>query len=71
MKTEFKLDASLTYLIGGTGEAVAKIIGGDQKYRPYVTIVLRNKEHTLATTYIRGKDLRLFAKNILKSLDGK
>ena len=70
MKTEFELDVNLTYIVpgGGTGKATAKIIGKTPKHKPYVAITLTNEKNTLADIWIKDKDLKLFAKNILKSL---
>lgn len=74
MKTEFTLDASLTWVIGnknGFGKAKATIIGKAPENKPYVSITLTNDVNTLADIYIKDKDLELFAVNILKALNSK
>ena len=68
MKTEFELEVNPSYLLSAKMRATAKIIGKAPKDRPYVAITLTDDKHTLADIWIQDKDLRLFAKNILKAL---
>ncbi len=68
MKTEFKLNVSLTYALGKNGKAIARIIGKAPERIPHVVITLRNEKNTLADIWIKDGDLKVFAINILKAL---